>query len=130
MGAINKDVHLFLLTAERLLRCRWDGRSQSTEILNSAIDGETIREIERDPVNPNKLYAATLTEIHASEDGGASWQWLPSGGIEHRDIWSMAVHPTRGDALRRHLARRCLRQPKRRPVFSRAVVVPQAARLF
>jgi hypothetical protein len=99
MGTSAKSLHLFLLTADRLLRCRWDGRSENTEILNSALDGETVREVAPDPVNPNKLYAATLTEIHASEDGGASWQWLPSGGIDHRDIWSMAVHPTRTGEL-------------------------------
>ena len=99
MGASSNALQLFLLTADRLLRCRWDGRSENTEILNSALDGETVREIARDPVNPNKLYAATLTEIHVSEDGGASWQWLPSGGIDYRDIWSMAVHPTRPDEL-------------------------------
>ena len=79
MGASSNALQLFLLTADRLLRCRWDGRSENTEILNSALDGETVREIARDPVNPNKLYAATLTEIHVSEDGGESWQWLPSG---------------------------------------------------
>jgi photosystem II stability/assembly factor-like uncharacterized protein len=94
-----RDLQLFLLTAERLLRCRWDGRSQTPEILNSALDGETVREIGCDALDARKLYAATLTEIHVSEDGGATWQWVPSGGIEHRDIWSMAVHPTRGNEL-------------------------------
>jgi hypothetical protein len=45
------------------------------------------------------LYAATLTEIHVSEDDGATWQWLPSGGIDRRDIWTMAVHPTRANEI-------------------------------
>jgi photosystem II stability/assembly factor-like uncharacterized protein len=99
MGTSSKSLQLYLLTADRLLRCRWDGRSNNTEILNSALDGETVREVARDPVDPNKLYAATLTEIHVSEDGGASWQWVPSGGIAHRDIWAMAVHPTRANEL-------------------------------
>jgi hypothetical protein len=40
-----------------------------------------------------------LTEIHVSEDNGATWQWLPSGGIDYRDIWTMAVHPTRPDEI-------------------------------
>jgi hypothetical protein len=40
-----------------------------------------------------------LTEIHVSEDDGASWQWLPSGGIDCRDIWAMAVHPTRANEI-------------------------------
>lgn len=93
------NLQLFLLGAERLLRCRWDGRSENLEILNSAMDGETVREVARDPFNPKKLYAATLTEIHVSENNGESWQWLPSGGIDYRDIWTMAVHPTRPNEI-------------------------------
>ena len=94
-----ENLQLFLLSADRLLRCRWDGRTENVEILNSALDGETVREVARDPFKPERLYAATLTEIHISEDNGASWQWLPSGGIDRRDIWTMAVHPTRADEI-------------------------------
>jgi hypothetical protein len=97
MGAEN--LQLFLLSADRLLRCRWDGRTENVEILNSALDGETVREVARDPFNPKRIYAATLTEIHISEDEGATWQWLPSGGIDRRDIWTMAVHPTRANEI-------------------------------
>jgi len=97
MGAEN--LQLYLLGADRLLRCRWDGRTENVEILNSALDGETVREVARDPFSPKKLYAATLTEIHVSEDDGATWQWLPSGGIDRRDIWTMAVHPTRANEI-------------------------------
>ena len=95
----NGQLLLFLLTADGLVRCRWDGRVDNVEILNHALDGETVREVARDPFTPKRLYAATLTEIHVSEDDGASWQWLPSGGIDHRDIWTMAVHPTRADEI-------------------------------
>src|SRR5256885_3012930 len=28
-----------------------------------------------------------------------NWQWLPSGGIDFRDIWAMAVHPTRANEI-------------------------------
>jgi hypothetical protein len=94
-----ENLQLYLLGAEKLLRCRWDGRTENVEILNSALDGETVREVARDPFNAKKLYAATLTEIHISEDDGASWQWLPSGGIDRRDIWTMAVHPTRANEI-------------------------------
>ena len=97
--ATNGQLQLFLLTADGLVRCRWDGRTDNVEILNSALDGETVREVARDPFTPKRLYAATLTEIHVSEDDGASWQWLPSGGIDHRDIWTMAVHPTRPNEI-------------------------------
>ena len=68
------NLQLFLLGAEKLLRCRWDSRSENVEILNSALDGETVREVAPDPFNPKKLYAATLTEIHISENNGESWQ--------------------------------------------------------
>jgi photosystem II stability/assembly factor-like uncharacterized protein len=94
-----ENLQLFLLTAERLLRCRWDGQTDNVEILNSSLDGETVREVARDPFNPKRLYAATLTEIHVSDDDGASWQWLPSGGIDRRDIWTMAVHPARANEI-------------------------------
>ena len=96
---VGESLQLFLLSADRLLRCRWDGRTENVEILNSGLDGETVREVARDPFNAKKLYAATLTEIHVSEDGGATWQWLPSGGIDRRDIWTMAVHPTRPNEI-------------------------------
>lgn len=99
MPVTNGQLQLFLLKADGLVRCRWDGQSERVEVLNSALDGETVRELARDPANPTRLYAATLTEIHVSEDGGASWQWLPSGGIDFRDIWTMAVHPTRANEI-------------------------------
>jgi hypothetical protein len=92
-------LQMFLLTADKLVRCRWDGRSERVEFLNSALEGETIRELAQDPFNPGRLYAATLTEIHVSEDSGATWKWLPSGGIDYRDIWAMAVHPTKPEVL-------------------------------
>jgi hypothetical protein len=99
MASNNGTVNLFLLKADGLVRCRWDGVSDKVEELNSALEGETVREVARDPFNPKRLYAATLTEIHVSEDDGATWQWLPSGGIDHRDIWTMAVHPTRANEI-------------------------------
>lgn len=97
--ATTGPLNLFLLKADGLVRCRWDGESEEVEELDRALDGETVREVARDPLNPRRLYAATLTEIHVSEDDGASWQWLPSGGIDHRDIWTMAVHPTRANEV-------------------------------
>ena len=99
MAATNGHLQLFLLKADGLMRCRWDGQSERVEILNSAMDGETVREVAPDPFNPKRLYAATLTEIHVSEDAGENWQWLPSGGIDFRDIWAMAVHPTRANEI-------------------------------
>lgn len=94
MSAENKALRFFLLTAEKLVCYEWDGRSEKVEILSTAMNGETVREVAPDPANPKHLYAATATEIHISEDGGVTWQWVPSGGIDYRDIWAMAVHPT------------------------------------
>ncbi len=99
MTAGNGALHLFLLKADGLARYRWNGKSNRVEELDSALSGETVREVAADPFHANRLYAATLTEIHISEDGGASWQWLPSGGIDYRDIWTMAVHPTRANEI-------------------------------
>jgi hypothetical protein len=99
MVSTGGSLQLFLLKADGLVRCRWDGESENIEELNSALEGETVREVARDPFHPRRLYAATLTEIHISEDDGASWQWLPSGGIDPRDIWTMAVHPTRANEI-------------------------------
>jgi photosystem II stability/assembly factor-like uncharacterized protein len=99
MASNNGEVSLFLLKADGLARCRWDGKSEQVEELNGALEGEIVREVARDPFEPKRLYAATLTEIHVSEDDGVSWQWLPSGGIDRRDIWTMAVHPTRAKEI-------------------------------
>ena len=95
----DKQLQLFLLTADKLVRCRWDGRSDEVEIINAAMEGEVIREVAQDPFDPRRFYAATLTEVHVSEDGGTTWKWLPSGGIDCRDIWAMAVHPTRPNEI-------------------------------
>ena len=97
--ATNNELQLYLLTAEGLVRCGWDGRSQHVEILNRALDGEVLREVAQDPFDPNHLYAATITEIHVSEDGGAHWRWLPSGGIDYRDIWAMEVDPAKQNQI-------------------------------
>ena len=94
-----KPLQMFLLAADKLIRCRWDGRSEGLEVVNTALEGETLREVAQDPANPQRLYAATLTEIHVSEDGGESWKWLPAGGIDFRDIWAMAAHPTRPNEI-------------------------------
>ena len=85
----NGELNLFLLKADGLVCCRWDGKSERIEIRNRALDGETVRELAPDPFQRNRLYVATLTEIHISEDGGESWKWLPSGGLDYRDIWTM-----------------------------------------
>src|SRR5215813_7296293 len=55
-----KALQMFFLAADKLVRCRWDGRSDQLEIVNTALEGETLREVAQDPANPRRLYAADL----------------------------------------------------------------------
>jgi hypothetical protein len=41
MPTSNGELHLFLLKADGLVRCRWDGNSERVEILDRALNGET-----------------------------------------------------------------------------------------
>ena len=73
---MSADLKMFLLTADHLVRCHWDGRSRRVEVLDRVLDGEVLREVARDAADPNRLYAATSTEMHVSEDGGRSFREL------------------------------------------------------
>ena len=98
MAATNGSLQLFLLKADgwRAVVGRTLGARRGSR---HGAGGRNRRDVARDAVNPQRLYAATLTEIHVSDDGGESWKWVPSGGIDHRDIWAMAAHPTRTDEI-------------------------------
>jgi hypothetical protein len=89
MDAVTKQLQMFLLTAENLVRCRWDGRSERVEIMNSALEGETLRDVAQDPINPKiwtmrahptrpeELYVGTLpAAVYVSENGGRSFREL------------------------------------------------------
>ena len=54
-----KSLQMFLLAADKLIRCHWDGRSERLDVVNTALEGETLREVAQDPANPQRLYAAT-----------------------------------------------------------------------
>lgn len=99
MNERNGKLQMYFLRADGLGRALWDGRSERLDALSNALEGETVREIAQDAGNPKRIYVATLTEIHVSDDGGETWKWVPSGGIDHRDIWAMAAHPTRPEEL-------------------------------
>ena len=43
-----KPLQMFLLAADKLVRCRWDGRSARLEVMNTALEGETLREFAQD----------------------------------------------------------------------------------
>ena len=74
---MSTDLRMFLLTADNLVRCHWDGRSRQVDVLGRMLEGEVLREVARDAGDPNRLYAATSTEVHVSEDGGESWKMDP-----------------------------------------------------
>ena len=68
-------------------------------VVGMALEGENMRSVCQDPLNPRHLYACSVTDVYASEDGGESWAWLPAGGVDYREIWCMAVHPTRPNEI-------------------------------
>ena len=55
----------------------------------------------QDPANPDRvrLWAISTTDLYLSEDGGATWDQLTAGGIDFRELWALAVHPTRPNEL-------------------------------
>lgn len=95
MAVATDQLALYLLTADGLVRCRIGEHPQKVELLGSELDGECIREVCQDPFDPRRVYALSTTDLYLSEDGGATWDQLPAGGVEYRDLWALAVHPTR-----------------------------------
>src|SRR5687767_11120120 len=86
------DLHLLTGTGVMKYRVASPGR---VDPIASGLDGENIRAILPDPFDPRHLYACSVTDVYSSDDAGETWQWLPAGGVDYREIWSMAVHPTR-----------------------------------
>ncbi len=98
MTTTTREAQLFLLTADGLVRCRLNG-AQEPEVLDTKLQGENMRAVCQDPVDPSHLYAASVTEVFSSTNGGESWRLLPAGGLDYREIWTMSVHPTRAKEL-------------------------------
>ena len=46
------DLKMFLLTADNLVRCHWDGRSRHVDVLDRVLEGEVLREVARDAGDP------------------------------------------------------------------------------
>ena len=90
------DVQLF--TGTGVIACRTGGGR--AEVVGGGLDDENIRNVIQDPFNPQHLYACSVTDMYTSEDGGETWTWLPAGGVDFREIWSMAVHPGRPNEVR------------------------------
>jgi hypothetical protein len=95
MAVATEQLTLFLLTADGLVRCCATERLDGLEALGTALEGENLREVCQDPFNPRRFYAASTADVYLSEDGGETWDQLATGGVDFRQIWTMAVHPTR-----------------------------------
>jgi photosystem II stability/assembly factor-like uncharacterized protein len=95
---MSEPVDLYLLTLAGLVKARVNANGQA-EVLHKSLDPEDVREVVPDPLNSNRLYAATVTDIYLSEDNGETWKYQPSGGITYREICSLAAHPAREGVL-------------------------------
>lgn len=99
MAVAARVLDLHLLTWSGLLKCRVGRGATKADVVASQLEGENMRSVCQDPCNPSRLYAASVTDTYLSENGGDSWQWLPAGGLDYREIWTMSVHPTRANEV-------------------------------
>jgi hypothetical protein len=99
MAVATSVLDLHLLTGTGVIRARTTPGSHRAEVVGTGLDGENIRNVIADPFNLRHLYACSVTDEYASEDGGETWEWQPAGGVDYREIWSMAVHPTRPNEI-------------------------------
>lgn len=99
LGVARDVADACLLTRDGIVRCRLDATGRHGEVVSALLPGENIRAVVPDPLNPDRLWACSTTELYASEDGGQSWQWLPAGGLTYREYWTLAVHPTRPNEI-------------------------------
>jgi hypothetical protein len=95
MPMSNGELNLFLLKSDGLVRCRWDGNSERVDVLDRALNGETVRELAPDPFQRNRLYAATLTKFMSVRTAAKVGNGSRPAALDYRDIWTMAVHPIR-----------------------------------
>jgi hypothetical protein len=99
MAVATERLTLYLLTADGLVRGHLSPGLNRLELGGTELEGETIREVCQDRANPSRLWAISTTDLYLSEDGGATWDQLTAGGIDFRELWALAVHPTRPDEL-------------------------------
>ena len=95
MAIATRVLDLHLLTWNGLVKCRIGPGEPKAEVVATQLEGENMRSICQDPFNAERLYACSVTDTYISDDGGDTWQWLPAGGVDYREIWTMSVHPTR-----------------------------------
>ena len=126
MAVATEQLTLILLTADGLVRCRASEHLEGLEALGTALEGENVREVCQDPFNPRRFYAASTAGVYLSEDGGESWEQLATGGVNFREIWTMAAHPTRPNVVYIGTMPAMVgRQRERRPVVPRTGELPR-----
>lgn len=99
MAVATQLLELHLLTWNGLVKCRLNHGSSQAQVIATHLEGENMRSICQDPLNPQRLYACSVTDVYFSEDAGDTWAWRPAGGVDYREIWTMSVHPTRPDEV-------------------------------
>jgi photosystem II stability/assembly factor-like uncharacterized protein len=90
---------LYLITADGLLKGHTNPGDERVVLTSRAWEGELFRDVAPDPFRPGHLYAVTMTDVFSSEDDGETWKLLPAGGLTYREIFTLAVHPTRPDEI-------------------------------
>ena len=99
MTVATRLLNLQLLTWSGLFNCRFDPKADQATIVANELEGENMRAVVADPSRPGHVYACSVTDVYSSEDAGQTWKWLPAGGVDYREIWTMTAHPTRPDEV-------------------------------
>jgi photosystem II stability/assembly factor-like uncharacterized protein len=95
MTVATSVLNLQLLTWSGIVNCRFRAGAAQVDVLGTNLEGENIRSVVADSTNPRQLYACSVSDVYSSADGGETWTWLPSGGVDYREIWTLAAHPLR-----------------------------------
>jgi len=99
MAVATRVLDLQLLTGTGVVTCHLTPGAKRADVVGTGLDDENVPSVLVDPFDPRHLYACSVTDVYTSEDGGASWAWQPAGGLDYREIWCMAVHPSRPNEL-------------------------------
>jgi hypothetical protein len=92
------DTDLYLMTLAGLVTARVNGSGPAI-VRNVALEHDGICELVSDPFNRRRLYAATMTDVYVSDDGGETWKYQPSFNLLYREICSMAADPNHEGVL-------------------------------
>lgn len=96
---VASPIDLYLLTADGLVKAHTNPGDERAVLVGHDLHGENFRAVQPDPFRPGHIYAVSVTDVFASEDDGKTWRALPAGGLTYREIFALAVHPTRPDEI-------------------------------